>query len=272
MRLDHAVHDHRHARQIELVEVTLGDAHVAAGIDALDVDLGQRLPEGARRVGQHQMLGLAVEGDDGNLGRAGLHDLEVLGGDCRVRLDKQQRLVGGDLGAHDLDDLRRQMPVGVERREAPRRQQPLETPVTGQKCPLVVLDDDLESQKSAHGMLQYNFCLVQMLDRQVERSPATAHAAGHGHALESCRSTVEPGCVRVDPRIGAPVLRPSGFAPGRYPRGRRAPRRLPLRPPSAGASGSAGSAGKQPASRYVFVFREHGLKVGFEPTTLRLEA
>jgi len=65
----------------------------------------------------------------------------------------------------------------------------------------------------------------------VKRSPATAHAAGRGHALEPCRSTVKPGCVRVDPRIGAPVLRPSGFAPGRYPRGRRAPRRLPLRPP-----------------------------------------
>jgi hypothetical protein len=30
-------------------------------------------------------------------------------------------------------------------------------------------------------------------------------------------------------------------------------------------------AGKQPASRWLFV-AEHGLKVGFEPTTLRLTA
>ena len=51
---------------------------------------------------------------------AGLHDLEVLGGDSRMRLGKQQRLVGGDLGAHDLDDLGRQMPERVERREAAR--------------------------------------------------------------------------------------------------------------------------------------------------------
>ena len=47
---------------------------------------------------------------------AGLHDLEVLRGNGRVRLGEQQRLVGGDLGAHDLDDLGRQAAAGVERR------------------------------------------------------------------------------------------------------------------------------------------------------------
>ena len=36
VRLDHRMHDQRHARQVELVEVALGDAHLGAGIDALD--------------------------------------------------------------------------------------------------------------------------------------------------------------------------------------------------------------------------------------------
>jgi hypothetical protein len=47
-----------------------------------------------------------------------LHDLEVLRGDRRVRLGEQRRLVGGDLGARDLDGLRGEMAAVVERRRS----------------------------------------------------------------------------------------------------------------------------------------------------------
>ena len=76
-----------------------------------------------------------------------LHDLEVLRGNRRVRLGEQQRLVGGDLRARDLDDLRRQAAAVVERDEAARAEQTLEPAIAHEECPLVVLDDNLELEQ-----------------------------------------------------------------------------------------------------------------------------
>ena len=97
--------------------------------------------------GRHQVLRLAVERDDGDLVGARLHDLEVLRGDVRVRLGEQQRLVGGDLRARNLDDLRRQAAAVVERDEAARAEQTLEPAIAHQECPLIVLDDNLELEQ-----------------------------------------------------------------------------------------------------------------------------
>ncbi len=108
VRLDHREGDDaRAARRVELVEVALGNAQFGLGVDQLDVDAGQRLPVSARRVRRHEVLGLAVERDNGDLGRAGLHDLEILLGYRRVRPVQQQRALRGDLGAHDLHHLDR---------------------------------------------------------------------------------------------------------------------------------------------------------------------
>ena len=93
------------------------------------------------------MLRLAVERDDGDLVGADLHDLEVLRGNVRVRLREQQRLVGGDLRARNLDDLCRQAAAVVERDEAARAEQTLEPAIARQECPLIVLDDDLELEQ-----------------------------------------------------------------------------------------------------------------------------
>ena len=147
MRLHLGVDDHRRTRRIELVEVPLGRAHLRRGVDPLDIDLGDRLPERPRRVRQHEVLRLAVERDDGDLVGADLHDLEVLRGNGRVRLGKQQRLVGRDLRARDLDDLRRQAAAVVERDEAARAEQTLEPAIAHEECPLIVLDDNLELEQ-----------------------------------------------------------------------------------------------------------------------------
>ena len=90
------------------------------------------------------MLGLAVERDDGNLGRAGLHDLEILLGHQPVRPVQQQSALRGDLGAHDLHHLGRQLPAGVECHEAAGLQQAHEAPIAAQKSALVVTYNDLE--------------------------------------------------------------------------------------------------------------------------------
>ncbi len=90
------------------------------------------------------MLGLAVEGDDGDLGRAGLHDLEILLGDRPVRPVQQQCALRSDLGAHDLHHLRGQLPAGIEGHEAAGLQQPHEAPIAAQKAALIIPDDDLE--------------------------------------------------------------------------------------------------------------------------------
>ena len=147
MRLHLAVDDHRRTRRIELVEVPLGHAHLRRGVDPLDIDLGDRLPERSRRVRQHEVFRLTVERDDGDLVRADLHDLEVLGGNGRVRIGKQQRLVGRDLGARNLDDLRRQAAAIVERNEAARAEQTLEPAIAHEECPLIVFDDNLEHEQ-----------------------------------------------------------------------------------------------------------------------------
>ena len=147
VRLHLAVHDHRRTRGVELVQVALGDAHLGRGVDALDVDLGDRLPEGARRVRQHQMLRLAVERDDGDLGRTRLHDLEVLGGDRRVRLRHQQGLVGRDLRTRNLHHLCLQAAAVVERHEAARLEHAHEAAIARQERALVVLDDNLELEQ-----------------------------------------------------------------------------------------------------------------------------
>ena len=86
VRLDHRERDDaRAARRVELVEVALGNAQLALGVDQFDIDAGQRSPVGARGVRRDEMLGLAVERDDGDLGRADLHDLEILFGYRPVR-------------------------------------------------------------------------------------------------------------------------------------------------------------------------------------------
>jgi hypothetical protein len=75
---------------------------------------GDRLPIRPRCVRQHQVLRLAVERDDGDLVGANLHDLEVPRGDCLVRLREEQRLVGRNFSARNLDDLCRQAAAVVE--------------------------------------------------------------------------------------------------------------------------------------------------------------
>jgi hypothetical protein len=147
VRLDLAVHDHWRTRRVELIQVALGNAHLGRGVDALDVDLSDRLPECPRRVRQHQVLRLAIERDDGDLACARLHDLEVLRGDRRMRLSEQQRLVRGDLRTRNLDNLCRQAATVVERDEAARAEQTLEPAIAQQKCTLIVLDDDLELEQ-----------------------------------------------------------------------------------------------------------------------------
>jgi hypothetical protein len=127
--------------------VTLGNTHLGRGVDTLDVDLGDRLPECARGVWQDQVLRLAVERDDGDLAGARLHDLEVFRGDVGVRLGEQQRLVRGDLRTGDLDHLRRQAATVVERDKAAWTEQTLESAIAHQKCTLIVLDDDLELEQ-----------------------------------------------------------------------------------------------------------------------------
>ena len=174
------VHDQRRTRRVELVEVALGDAHLGRGVDALDVDLGDRLPERARRVRQHQVLRLAVERDDGDLVGAGLHDLEVLRGNRRVRLGEQQRLVGGDLGARDLDDLGRQAAAVVERNEAARAEQALEPAIAHEECTLVVLDDNLELEQHDTSPIRSHFNVLRLAQQVAGCRPRRSH----GPALE----------------------------------------------------------------------------------------
>ncbi len=106
------------------------------------------------------MLRLAVERDDGHLGRTRLHDLEVLRGNRRVRLGDPQRLVGRHLRAHDLDDLRRQMAAEVERHEAARLEHAHEAAVARQERALVVLDDNLELEQ--HDTVSNPFLVISL--------------------------------------------------------------------------------------------------------------
>ncbi len=122
--------------------MTLGDLQLRGGVDRLDLDRRQRLPECARRVRQHEVLRLAVERDDGDLGRARLHDLEIALGEAGVDLLDQQRLLGGDLGALHAHHLGHQVAAGIERGEAARAEQTLETAVARQEGALVILDDN----------------------------------------------------------------------------------------------------------------------------------
>ena len=103
---------------------------------------------------------------------------------------------------------------------------------------------------------------------------------GHGPALEPA---APHRCARLRPRrpedADAPVPGPRAWCQGRYPRWRRAPRRLALGPSSRPKPRC--QLENQGSSRLpVCLARltgecslasEHGRDVGFEPTTLRLE-
>ncbi len=122
--------------------MALADTQIARGLDPLDLDARQRLPEGARGIRRHEMLRLAVEGDDRDLGRAGLDDLEVALGDVGLELGEKERALGRKLGAQDLHHLDREAAEGIDLGEAARMQQALEAAVAHQEGALVVLDDD----------------------------------------------------------------------------------------------------------------------------------
>ena len=119
---------------------------IARGLDALDIDTGQRLPEGARGVGGDEVPRLAVEGDDRHLRRAGLHDLEIALGDVGLDLGQKQRALGGELGAHDLHDLGREPAEGIDLGEAAGMKQTRKAAVAREECTLIVPDDNCGPQ------------------------------------------------------------------------------------------------------------------------------
>src|SRR5215467_15093562 len=65
----------------------------------------------------------------------------------------------------------------------------------------------------------------------VGRRPQS-HSEATGQRLSPRLQAFAPGCVRADRRSDAPVPGPPTWSQGRYPRWRRAPRGLLLRPPS----------------------------------------
>ena len=152
----------------------LRDAQIARGLDALDIDAGQRLPEGARGIGADEMLRLAVEGDDRDLRRAGLHDLEIALGDVGLELGEKQRALGRKLGAHDLHDLGREPAEGIDLGEAARMKQALEAAVAHQEGALVVLDDNRGPQAGpVHHTTPYSRLLRSRRRHEPQtRSPA----------------------------------------------------------------------------------------------------
>lgn len=140
---------------VQLVEMALLDAQRRGGVDDLDIDRGQRLPEGARGVRQHQVTRLAVHGDDGDLGRPCLDDGEILLGEVRLGLGEQQRLLGRDLGAQDLHHLDGELAQGIELDEPARLEQAHEAAVAAQEGALVILDDGGGPKAQAgHGKLR----------------------------------------------------------------------------------------------------------------------
>jgi hypothetical protein len=78
---------------------------------------------------------------------AATRDLEMLRGHRRVRLSEPQRLVGGNLGACNLDGLRAEPVAVVERHEAARTEHTLKPAIAREECTLVVLHDDVELEQ-----------------------------------------------------------------------------------------------------------------------------
>ena len=156
-------------------------------------------------------------------------------------LRQQQRLVGRDLRAHDLDDLGRQAAAEVERHEAARAEQTLEPAIARQKRPLVVLDDNLELEQ--HDTVSNHFFYSPSPSRRVgrgnlqARSPAASPVEATGQRLSprrlALRAWLRP---RRSEDRDAPVPGPRARRQRRYPRWRRAPRRCYPAVISAGAS------------------------------------
>jgi hypothetical protein len=151
MRLHHIGHDYRGPARVDPVQMRLGYAEIVRRLDQLHIDLGQRLPEGARRVRQDEMFRIAVERDDGDLGRPGLHDFEMLRRQRRLRVLHHQRTLGRDLGANDLEDLDRQRTLEIKGGIFTGAEQLHEPTVLGQKGAFVVLDDHFEPKPTIAG-------------------------------------------------------------------------------------------------------------------------
>ena len=83
----------------------LGNPDLSRRIDALDIDLRQRLPEGPRRVRQDKQYRLAIVRYDGNFIRPRLHDDEVLIGHLLMRLFQQQRFFRRQVRAHGFHHI-----------------------------------------------------------------------------------------------------------------------------------------------------------------------
>ena len=275
VRLDHAVHDQRHARQVEPVEVPLGDAHVRAGVDAIDVDLGDRLPERPRRVRVDEVLGLAVERHDGDLARAGA---------ARSRSSRRQpRDASWPAAApcRPATSARTTLTTSAARRrpkskrhEAARAEQTLEPAIAREERPLVILDDHRElEQHDTSPILQ---CISLQLHARLAngRSPAASPRRGHGPALQPRVQAVRSAASASFPEERTRRCRTVGpRRPKRYPRWRRAPRRLLTRPHlgrSLDVSWMSREAAGFPMCECSLLANAlASIDVGFEPTTLR---
>ena len=70
--------------------------------------------------------------------------------DLGMRPGEQERLLGRNLGPHDLDDVGGQMTARIERGKAARRQQALEAAIACEERALIILHDDLEHETLLH--------------------------------------------------------------------------------------------------------------------------
>jgi len=126
------------------------------GVDDLDLDVGQRLPERPRGVGHHDVARVAVKRHDRDLARSRLHDLEVRTRHVRVGLGEQQCALRRQLRLKHAARLRDQPPTRVEAHMPPRLQHAHEASVTEQQRPLVILHNDFEHTEHSHDVHSKN--------------------------------------------------------------------------------------------------------------------
>jgi hypothetical protein len=145
--LDHGLGEVLVVRAVHHHEVARRDLRLARHVDALDIDSGHDLPEGARLPRPDQVHRPAVEAHDRELAGARLDELEQLGREIGPRRLEHGELVGREFCAHDVVELDRDPTGGVEQHVAARLEHPLEPAVARDEGALAVLHGHAQRER-----------------------------------------------------------------------------------------------------------------------------